>query len=283
MSKYPTLGSIYELFGFEVSALVLMDYDEGQSVRLLRLGNFSINLFMHITYPILAVFCSLAGFDRPLTKDTIVIRMGKRTFAIALPGLLYGLQFPSSFLEALVGYPMLDNEPNMWNRLRPQIESMAHEAIKKLGHFPGISRFHIPNLNSCLVRANRMSVTTKLIIESLSTGTLKSTQFKIIGSCKNKGVYQNKAYPSVNLFSRLVDAVEHAWVLSSGLGHMLRDDVEPLSECNHKFKVWCLNEEGIVDFLHRLEYVIEKDKKLIDKEKVEASAKANDKGKSITP
>lgn len=71
-----------------------MTYDEGQHVELLSLGSFSVNLITKATCPILATLCSAEGIQWPLTKDTVVIQMAKRTFAFALPGLLYGLQFP---------------------------------------------------------------------------------------------------------------------------------------------------------------------------------------------
>ncbi|KAJ1391850.1 hypothetical protein SESBI_36283 [Sesbania bispinosa] len=243
MSIFPTQGSNYEVFGFHESELILMDYDVGQNIRLLSLGQFSVKLFMHMTYPILAVFCSVAGFDWPLAKDIVVIRMAERTFAIALPGLLYGLQFPWYCPEALFGrltrvfkhyslymdindnnqgYPVMGKEPNKWNRLRPQIEPMADEAFKKLGHFPGISQFRILDLNSCFMRAIRMSTTTKLIIESMSNGTLNSSQFKITGVNPRNQAYRSRAYASVSSFSWLVDAIELAWVLYSGFGHLLR-------------------------------------------------------------
>lgn len=95
-------GSIIQLFRFQVSAVILMDYDEGQKLRLLSLGHFSVNLFMHITLPILATFCSVDGFQWPLAKDIVVVRMAKCTFAFALPGLLYGLQFPKCSPEELI-------------------------------------------------------------------------------------------------------------------------------------------------------------------------------------
>ncbi|KAJ1394147.1 hypothetical protein SESBI_34450 [Sesbania bispinosa] len=173
MSTFPTPGSIYELFGFPISELVLMDYDVGQNIKSLSSGQFSINLFMHITYPILVIFCSIVGFEWPIAKDMVVIRIAQRTFAIAFPGLLYGLKFPKYCPEALFdrltrvfehfsdykdinennqGYPMVDDEPDMLNRLRPQIEHVAHEALKKLGHFPGISRFRLPNASTHAIK-----------------------------------------------------------------------------------------------------------------------------------
>ncbi|KAJ1391851.1 hypothetical protein SESBI_36284 [Sesbania bispinosa] len=290
-----------ELFSFQVSAVVLMDYDEGRNIRLLSLGKFSINLFMHLTYPILVAFCSVGGFQWPLAKDIVVIRMAKRTFAIALPGLLYGLQFPKCCSDALIdylikvfeqhshykdinnnnqGYPVKDDEPKMWNMLRPQIEPVAHEALKKLGQLPGISRFHIPNKNSCYIRATRMSAITKFIVESMNTGILKNTQFKITGAHPHNQAYPGRAYASMTTFSWIVDTVELAWLLSSGFSHMLRDSAKPVDACDLGFKVWCLNEDGVVALLKRLEPNVDM---LKVKEEVESPTSANDKGKQIIP
>ncbi|KAJ1375651.1 hypothetical protein SESBI_50767 [Sesbania bispinosa] len=209
----------------------------------------------------------------------VVIRIAQRTFAIAFPGLLYGLKLPKYCPEALFnrltrvfehfshykdinennqGYPMVDDEQDMLNRLRPQIEHVAHEALKKLGHFPGISRFCIQNVNSCNMRAVRMSGITRLIVESMSTGMLKITHINVTGIHPRNQAYRSRAYASVSAFSWLIDSVELSWVFYSGHGHLLRDDIEPLGECNLKFQLWCLNKEGIVAFLHHLEHITEK-------------------------
>lgn len=95
-------GSITELFSFQTSAIVLMDYDENETIKLLGLGNFVVYLITQATRPIVTTVCSVDGFHWPLAKDTVICRMAKRTFGIALPGLLYGLQFPQFCEEALV-------------------------------------------------------------------------------------------------------------------------------------------------------------------------------------
>lgn len=95
-------GSITELFCFRPSSFVLMDNDENQTVRLIGVGQFVVYLMMHTMHPIFITVCSIDGFHFPLTKDTVIFRMAKRTFAVALPGLLYGIQFPHFCEEALM-------------------------------------------------------------------------------------------------------------------------------------------------------------------------------------
>lgn len=89
-------GSIVELFKFFASSIFLMICNEGQNENfLMSSGGFTVNLIIKAACPILATVCSVGNFQWPLTKDTVVIRIAKRTFAIAIPGLLYNLQFPN--------------------------------------------------------------------------------------------------------------------------------------------------------------------------------------------
>ncbi|KAJ1391854.1 hypothetical protein SESBI_36287 [Sesbania bispinosa] len=158
---------------------------------------------------------------------------------------------------------------------------MADEALKKLRHFPDISQFHIIDLNSSFMRAIRMSTTTNLIIESMSIGTLKSSQFKITGVNPRNQDYRSRAYASVNSFSWLVDAIELAWMLYSGFGHLLMGGAKPLGACHLKFNLWHLNEEGMVAFLYRSKPITEKDEMLKAKDEAKTSVAAKDKGKLI--
>ena len=96
------LGSITMLFCFQTSVAVLLDYDENETTRLLGIGQFVVYLMLQTLYPVMITACSVDGFHWPITKDTIIFRMAKRTFAFALPGLFYGLQFPDFCDESLL-------------------------------------------------------------------------------------------------------------------------------------------------------------------------------------
>ena len=90
-------GCIDELFSIPTGAVILMDYNnnsKGQNLRVLSTGYFAVNLILQAASRIISCVCSVGGFQWPITRDIVIVRMAKRTFAFALPGLLYGLQFP---------------------------------------------------------------------------------------------------------------------------------------------------------------------------------------------
>lgn len=60
-------------------------------------GKFSIKIVTEAVNAITMAFCSLDGFQWPLAKDMPVVRIGRRTFVIGFPGLVYALQFPAIF------------------------------------------------------------------------------------------------------------------------------------------------------------------------------------------
>lgn len=97
-SRTNSRGNLRELFSFHCAAVTLMDYDEERTARFIRVGEFAINLLVQATqhYSILMCACVLGELQWPLAKNAPVIRIGLRAFVFAVPGLLYGLQFPPS-------------------------------------------------------------------------------------------------------------------------------------------------------------------------------------------
>ncbi len=85
------------------------------------------------------------------------------TFAIMLIGsiMFFALEDSTNFEITL-----------LWSKLRPKIEALSHETLKRLGHLLGKSCFFIPNKNLCHKSTFRMSVPTKTIIESSKIGTM---------------------------------------------------------------------------------------------------------------
>lgn len=96
-------GTITELFRYPTAAVMFMNYETEQNVRLLGLGVFFVDVIVQTANPILTTVCSVNGFQWPLAKDIPIIRMGKRTFIFGLPGLLFALQFPSVCGPTLMG------------------------------------------------------------------------------------------------------------------------------------------------------------------------------------
>lgn len=87
-------GCITMQFSFYMSELSVMEYENERRVRRVSAGSFTLKTIRQINYPILAQICCVDKFKWPVTKDTVILRVTTGTYIIALPGLLYGLQFP---------------------------------------------------------------------------------------------------------------------------------------------------------------------------------------------
>ncbi|PON65266.1 hypothetical protein PanWU01x14_117830 [Parasponia andersonii] len=243
--------------------------------------------------------CVLRELQWPLVRDAPVFRVGLRTFVFAMPGLLYGLQFHAScrtdvmdtlervFLkfgyykdlnESGAGYNLQDNEPQFWQRVRPQIELLAHQTLSKLGHTPGrrlpsiitnTMDFHY----SGLLRALRMSSTAKMIGQAILSHSVKAIHFNIVNPkstmrtpTSNDGKLRNDDdhptyYASVNVFTHLVDAVEVAWKVAFGDSSDHDDHQQFLQKSNHVdlvdqklkgLRAWRWTKQGIIDLMKEL-------------------------------
>ena len=151
----------------------------------------------------------------------------------------------------VTGYLVEDNEPDIWDKVRPNIEALTHESLKRLGHLPGRSRFMLPDVNACRIRATRMSVSTKQLIEGMKIGTLANTFVKFIHPSNNAHDDQGSAYASMHAFSVFVDCVEIACL--QGRGHVVNE--EPLQlVCYHDtdFKLWEFSQDGFLAFVRTL-------------------------------
>lgn len=134
------------------------------------------------------------------------------------------------------------------NKVRPNIEALTHETLKRLGHLPGRSRFMLLDLNACRIRATRMSKSTKQIIEGMIIDTLANTFVKFIHPSNNAhDDDQGIAYASVRAFSFFVDCAEIAWL--QGHGHVVNE--EPLHVFYHDpdFKLWKFSKDGFLAFM----------------------------------
>ncbi|KAJ0039522.1 hypothetical protein Pint_26694 [Pistacia integerrima] len=248
----PSLGSVTEVFKLPCAALLQLDYDDDKSLRFLRHGGFVVNLIMQSSSPVLMVSCMVEKFQWPITKDAPVIRIGTRSFAFAMPGILYGLQFPLCCEEEMIdtlervfmkfacykdlnegeaGYPYADTTPNLWSKMRTQIENIAHNTLAQFGHSPGKSLSTVGSQASGLLRALRTSASTKMVGDAILSGALKAMHIEIqdlrpqqkCSEQDNQSIIFQQAFPSICVFSNLVEAVEVAWVAANGESHLLKE------------------------------------------------------------
>ncbi|KAJ4965378.1 hypothetical protein NE237_017227 [Protea cynaroides] len=87
-------GTDSEVFNIENVSLSLMGccYDL-LTANVIRTGEFALRVAMQSISSILVVFCVVGDLHWPITMDAPVLRVGSRSFAFAMPGFLYGLQF----------------------------------------------------------------------------------------------------------------------------------------------------------------------------------------------
>ncbi|KAG4975301.1 hypothetical protein JHK84_032431 [Glycine max] len=308
-------GSMSIPFRFHESALSMMEYENDRRVRRLSTGPFTLKIIMQTNCPILAHICCVDKFKWPLTKDTVVLRVTTRTYVIALPGLLYALQFPSLCTrpslrilsdvftkyghfqdlrpQKLGGCSMQFNEPGMLESLRPHFEHIAHETLFELGNIPGISRFCMEDHNSSFLRACRMSAITKMIKKSMRLKKMTSSLVEINGTNPLEA-HLGRAYAVASTYTRLVDSAEYASLVSCGLGEKLENVVSPLrfGSVDVGYQVWNLNQLGLLSFMSLLGPHVEEEVEYVshvssreewwnamaEKDQEEAEASAKDEG-----
>ncbi|KAF7839658.1 uncharacterized protein G2W53_008140 [Senna tora] len=301
-------GKMTELFHYPIAAIMSMGYEKRQSVTLLALGGFFINVVVQLINPLLKItVCSVNQFQWPLTKDTPIIRMGQMTFFFAFPGLLYALQFPRvcgptviaclvrlfkrfsyyqdfadfSTANSVAGYPCSDNEPSLWNIVRPLAEPMAHDVLALFGHRPGLSRFYVSNHNSSYTRAIRLSATTRTIMEAFVLGSLTLSCITIQDSYNEPPCIPARA--SITLFTCLVDALEASTLVSHGF-----KSIPPLDSCNNAcypspgFRVRRLNDVGVINFVRGLDAAVKNEEECVLSKTVEESSSDEEKEKEVT-
>ncbi|KAF7839750.1 hypothetical protein G2W53_008232 [Senna tora] len=150
-----------------------------------------------------------------------------------------------STANSVAGYPCSDNEPSLWNIVHPLAEPMAHEILLLFGHRPGLSRFYVSNHNSSYTRANRLSTTTRTIMEAFVSGSLTLSCITIQDSYNEPPCIPARA--SITVFTCLVDALEASTLVSHGF-----KSIPLLDSCNNAcypspgFRVWRLNDVGVL-------------------------------------
>lgn len=167
----------------------------------------------------------------------------------------------------LAGYPYPDNEPHLWNKLREKIEVVANSTLSKLGHNPGSSPASMATKSSDLLKATRLSATTKMISNAIIFQTLDSDFVHIQNEKGRSSERNNKAmminelqpaYSSITVFTGLVEAVEIAWAVAAGFGGQLAERPEAeVPKAWRGAKSWRLNRQGVIAFLEGLRPIVE--------------------------
>ncbi|KAI6699542.1 hypothetical protein NL676_013866 [Syzygium grande] len=125
-------GTVTDIFNFECASLVVMKIGPGneQSLTVPRVGDFVVNLYEQAITHIMMTTCGVSDLQWPLSRDSMVIRVGERSFAFVMLGLLCGLQLPPDCDEDIVdtlervfikfgNYTGLDNGENGRNSSSP--------------------------------------------------------------------------------------------------------------------------------------------------------------------
>lgn len=101
IKEFP-MGTLMEVVQAEQAVLVLMEYANPNSLQLLRRGRFAMMLMLHSMSTIILAACMVDNMYWPLARDSLVFRVGARSFLISLPGLLYGLWFPPTSYQSAI-------------------------------------------------------------------------------------------------------------------------------------------------------------------------------------
>lgn len=162
------------------------------------------------------------------------------------------------YIYVLAVYPLVDEGPDFWRTIRPIVQPLAHNILTVYNHQPGQSRFCVSNYNSCFLRAARLSASTKIIIDAMTSGSLlpNHTQIETINyrySEHNAG----RASATIATFIGLVDSLEASVLLSHDLAVYVVNAVPPIQTYfNPSFKLWRLNHNGYVVFMAGLDKAV---------------------------
>jgi len=112
-----------------------------QLVPAWRVGNFVVNLYVQAITHIMMTTCCVGDFQWPVSRDSLVIRIGERSFAFVMLGLMYGLQLHEDCDEDTVDTlervfikfsdyaNLLDDGAKGKNSPLPQLPSFAFEDL----------------------------------------------------------------------------------------------------------------------------------------------------------
>ncbi|KAL3721631.1 hypothetical protein ACJRO7_034035 [Eucalyptus globulus] len=264
-------GTVTDIFNFDCASLVVMEIAQGnkQSFTVLRAGAFVVNLYVQAMTHVMMTTCAVRDAQWPLSRDSMAIRVGERSFAFVMLGLMYGLQLPPLCDEDTVdtlervfmkfsdytaldngenGYPCLDNEPTFWATVRPVVQNFARG---KLGNN---WRLMEGNAATSLSKVFRTSATTKIVSNAILTGFLKPVHVEtFIVKMKDQGrrdVDAEDALSSISAATDIVNSLGKVWGITIGDLQVPEDARrEEGPETMSQIKLWKLNQLGVALFL----------------------------------
>ncbi|KAF7849882.1 hypothetical protein BT93_L0168 [Corymbia citriodora subsp. variegata] len=264
-------GTVTEIFKFESASLVGMmmgDHDE-HSLPVWRVGEFVVKLYVQAITHIMMTTCCVGDLQWPISRDSMVIRVGERSFAFVMLGLLYGLQLPPVCDEDTVdtlervfikfsdyinlnqggnGYPCPENIAPFWVTVRPVIESIVHGKLGK--HWRPMEG----NEATSLSKVVRTSATTKTVSNAIVTGFLKPTHVDIfvvkVEDRRKRYTDSEEAFSSISAITDIVNSLETACRIMVGDQQAVEDaNREDGSVKTARIKLWKLNQLGLSFFL----------------------------------
>ncbi|KAF8411524.1 hypothetical protein HHK36_004076 [Tetracentron sinense] len=276
-------GTDTEVLRIESAVLSLMDSDHSNMADVIRVGEFAVRVITQTRNPILISLCMVDELHWPITKDSPILRVGSRSFAFAMPGLLYGLQFSESsshedVLQTLEGilmrfghyedhsgrvngiqFSVPENSPCFWSASHSKIERITVPLFIRIGADPGksLTSIIINGMNEGLSKVIRMSGITKVVAKAVLVGAIDSDHFDIFhvrsrpSDTHNDMVSPPGAFPTIFLFSDMVEAVEGSGLIASG-------NYESLPPCHPTWmplpdiKIWNINKKGLILLLQAL-------------------------------
>ncbi|XP_010269149.1 PREDICTED: uncharacterized protein LOC104605898 [Nelumbo nucifera] len=275
-------GTESEVLRVEKAVLSLVGYDNGgQTAGVIRTGEFSIGVVMQTISPILVTVCMVGDLQWPITKDSPSLRVGSRSFAFAMPGLLYGLQFPEDCSEqamqvlervltrfshyedhSLSGresgtkFLVPEAEPSFWSASQSKIRELTDPLLNQIGAGPaGKSPARMGGMDEGLLKAIRMSGVTKLISKAVLVGGLQPEHVDIFDMRPQSNANQNvnllRAFATIFAFSDLVEAVEATRLVISGNRRSL-PLFHPTWTPLPGIRTWNINKKGLLLLLQVL-------------------------------
>ncbi|KAI6699666.1 hypothetical protein NL676_013990 [Syzygium grande] len=186
-------GTVTQIFSLDCARLLVMMMGHGDEDPhpVLRVGQFVVKLYVQAVTHIMMTTCCVGDLEWPMSRDSLVIRIGERSFAFVMLGLMYGFQLPEACdedtadtLERIFikfsdynslldkganGHSYPEYEPCFWAKVRPIIKGVAREKLGKNW------RLMKGNPTTSLAKVVRTSATTKTVSNAIVAGFLKPT------------------------------------------------------------------------------------------------------------
>lgn len=161
-----------------------------------------------------------------------------------------------------IPWPDPESEQAFWPKSLPRIEAIIHSKLAAFGHIPGRSLSAVGDESPCLLRAIRLSSVIGLVSNLMLSGELNPAHTRIYNSNLRPSLHNyneihgHRAFPSITLFTKIVDAVETILVIAAGDVRLLKTQYPVLAQ-PYRFKLWSFNKEGVA-FLLKLSWEKEK-------------------------